>query len=61
MTDSEHDSAYSRLRLAISLVLAVVGNIGMWAVIVVLPDMQAEFGIARADASLPYAAAMIGF
>ncbi|RZW02747.1 MAG: MFS transporter [Rhodobacteraceae bacterium] len=61
MTDSEHDSAYSWLRLAISLALAVVGNIGMWAVIVVLPDMQAEFGIARADASLPYAAAMIGF
>jgi MFS family permease len=61
MGDSEHDSRYSWARLGISLALAVIGNIGMWAVIVVLPDMQADFGIDRAGASLPYVAAMIGF
>lgn len=61
MTDGEHDSRYSWMRLTISLCLAIVGNIGMWAVIVVLPDMQAEFGIDRASASLPYVAAMTGF
>ena len=61
MGDGEHDSGYSWARLGISLVLAIIGNIGMWAVIVVLPDMQADFGIDRAGASLPYVAAMLGF
>jgi MFS family permease len=59
--ESEHDSLYSWTRLGLSLALALVGNVGMWAVIVVLPDMQAEFGIDRASATLPYAAAMLGF
>lgn len=61
MTGTQHDSSYSWIRLGLSLGLAIVGNIGMWAVIVVLPDMQAEFGIDRADASLPYVATMLGF
>jgi len=58
---SQHDSAYSWVRLGIALVLALVGNIGMWAAVVVLPDMQAEFGVNRASASLPYTGSMIGF
>jgi len=33
----------------------------MWSVVVVLPAVQAEFGTARAGASLPYTLAMIGF
>jgi MFS family permease len=33
----------------------------MWSVIVALPAVQAEFGVARADASLPYTMTMIGF
>ena len=33
----------------------------MWSVVVVLPAVQGEFGIARADASLPYTMTMIGF
>jgi MFS family permease len=33
----------------------------MWAVVVALPAVQAEFGVARADASLPYTLAMLGF
>ena len=33
----------------------------MYVVAVVLPAVQAEFGVARADASLPYTAMMIGF
>ncbi|AZQ67516.1 MFS transporter [Silicimonas algicola] len=58
---SEHDSRYSWTRLAISLGLSVVGNVGMWAVIVILPALQAEFDISRAGASLPYTATMAGF
>jgi MFS family permease len=33
----------------------------MWSVVVVLPVVQAEFGVARADATLPYTMTMIGF
>ena len=33
----------------------------MYVVSVVLPAVQAEFGVARADASLPYTLLMIGF
>jgi len=33
----------------------------MWSVVVALPAVQAEFGVARAEASLPYTLTMIGF
>ena len=33
----------------------------MWSVVVALPSVQAEFGVARGDASLPYTFTMIGF
>jgi len=55
------DGPYAWLRLAISVLLGTVGGVGMWAVVVVLPAVQAEFGVDRADASLPYTATMIGF
>ena len=56
-----HDSRYSWFRLAVSLALATVGNVGMWAIVVILPAVQAEFGVDRAGASFPYAATMVGF
>ncbi len=43
------------------MAFATLGGVGMWAVIVVLPAVQAEFGVDRADASLPYTMTMIGF
>ena len=55
------DGPYAWLRLAVSVLLATIGGAGMWAVVVVLPAVQAEFGVDRADASLPYTATMIGF
>ncbi|MGO4833087.1 MFS transporter [Rhizobiaceae sp. 2RAB30] len=55
------DGPYAWTRLAISLILATIGGVGMWAVVVVLPAVQAEFGVDRADASLPYTATMVGF
>ena len=55
------DTRYSWLRLFISLLIAVIGNVGMWAIVVVLPDFQAEMGLDRANASLPYTFTMIGF
>jgi MFS family permease len=55
------DSPYSWFRLAITFAVATVGTAGMWAVIVVMPALQAEFGIDRAGASLPYVTTMMGF
>lgn len=55
------DSGYSWRRLALSLAIAIIINVGMWAAIVVLPGMQADFGLDRAQASLPYTFTMIGF
>ena len=55
------ESAYAWWRLAVSLALMTLGGVGMYGVTVVLPPIQAEFGVARGDASLPYTLTMIGF
>jgi MFS family permease len=55
------DSRQSWLRLAVSLLLSTIGGIGLWSSVVVLPYIQAEFGIDRAGASLPYTVTTIGF
>jgi len=54
------DSAYAGFRLAVSLLISAIGGVGMWSVVVALPTLQAEFGVARADASLPYTLTMVG-
>jgi MFS family permease len=54
------DSREAVIRLLVTLALMTVGASGMYVVPVVLPAVQAEFGVARADASLPYAMLMIG-
>ena len=55
------DGRIAWLRLGVSLLMGTIGSVGMWSVIVVLPAVQAEFGVARAGASLPYTFTMIGF
>ena len=55
------DSRYAFGRLMVSLALMTLGGAGMYVVVVVLPSVQAEFGVDRADASLPYTLAMLGF
>jgi MFS family permease len=55
------ESAYAWTRLAAALVLSGIGGVGMWSVIVALPAIQAEFGVARSAASLPYTVTMICF
>ncbi|NOD33694.1 MULTISPECIES: CynX/NimT family MFS transporter [unclassified Ruegeria] len=61
MSHPIHDSRYSWLRLLITLAIATVANVGMWAVIVVMPAVEVEFGAGRAEASMPYTLTMIGF
>src|SRR5262245_61883504 len=54
-------SPYAWLRLAISLVLSTIASIGMWSAVVALPAVQADFGIDRATASLPFSFAFGGY
>jgi hypothetical protein len=51
ITDSE--PAYAWVRLGISVLISTLGGISLWSVVVVLPAVQAEFGVDRAAASLP--------
>ena len=55
------ESPYAWTRLFVSLLLMTIGGSGVYTVSVALPRIQAEFGVARGDASLPYTMAMIGF
>jgi MFS family permease len=59
--DADIDGRYAWTRLAISMLIATIGGVGLWAVVLVLPAVQAEFGVDRAAASLPYTLTMIGF
>jgi MFS family permease len=58
---SATDSARAWLRLAATMLVSTVGGVGMWSVVVALPAVQSEFGIPRAEASLPFTMAMFGF
>ena len=49
------------MRLAVALALMTIGSSAMYVIAVVLPAVQKEFGVARADASLPYTLLMVGF
>lgn len=57
----EMDSAYSWARLVVSVFVGTVASVGMWAFIVVLPSVQAEFGVTRGETSLAYTLTMVGF
>ncbi len=53
------DSCTAAWRLLVTVLLVTLGNSSMYVVSVVLPAVQTEFGISRANASLPYTAMMI--
>jgi MFS family permease len=59
--ESGIETPYAWRRLVLSLLLSTIGGVGLWSAVVVLPAIQAEFGIARASASLPYTMTMVGF
>ena len=58
---SDIESTYAWTRLAVALVLGTIGSVGMWSFVVALPAVQADFAVARGEASLPFALTMIGF
>ena len=55
------ESTYAWLRLIVALTISTIAGVGMWSVMVALPTMQADFGVTRADASLPFTMVMFGF
>jgi len=61
LTAAGVESRYAWARLCAALALMTIGGSGMYAITVVLPRVQADFGVGRSDASLPYAFTMIGF
>jgi MFS family permease len=54
------DGPYAFRRMGLSLLISTIACVGMWAVIVVLPAVQSEFGVDRAAATLPYTLMMLG-
>jgi MFS family permease len=55
------DSGQAWVRLALALMIGSIGSVGMWAVVVVLPVVQAEFGATRGAVSLAFTLTMLGF
>jgi MFS family permease len=58
---AETDSRYAWARLVVTMAVSIIASAGMWAIIVIMPAVQAEFAVSRADAALPYTLNMIGF
>jgi MFS family permease len=56
LSEVDSPAAWRRLGFAVA-----VTTIGMWSMPVALPFVQADFGITRAEVSLPYTLAMTGF
>ena len=55
------DSRQAWIRLVIALVIGSIGAVGMWAVVVVIPIVQTEFGATRGAVSLAFTLMMFGF
>ena len=55
------DSRYAWGRLAASVALSTFGAVGMWGVVVIFPNLQAEFAATRAEVSFSYTVTMLGF
>ena len=55
------ETSYSWIRLVVLITLSTLGCVGLWSLAVALPAVQADFGVQRAGASLPYTLTMIGF
>ena len=57
----QYDSTRSWFRAFLLFILAVIGTVGMWSVVVFIPEIENEFKVDRGTSSLLYAATMIGF
>lgn len=55
------DRAPAFVRLVLAIIAATTVNIGLWIVVLILPDLQESFDVDRAGASIAYSSAMAGF
>jgi MFS family permease len=55
------DSGQAWVRLGLVLLIASIGGVGMWSVVVSLPVVQPEFGATRGAVSLAFTMTMMGF
>jgi MFS family permease len=55
------DSGQAWVRLVLAVLIASVGAVGMWAIVVVLPTVQAEFSASRGAVSLATTMIFMGF
>ena len=55
------DSHQAWVRLGLALLIASIGSVGMWSVVVVLPIVQAEFAATRGAVSLASTMIFMGF
>ena len=55
------DSGYAWMRLFAAMLITTVGSAGMYISMVSVPAYQAEFGISRGAAALPFTMVMLGF
>src|ERR1700730_8258612 len=55
------DSGQAWIRLALAVLIASIGAVGMWSVVVVLPVVQAEFATTRGAISLATTMIFLGF
>jgi len=55
------DSGQAWVRLFVVLLIASIGAVGMWSVVVVMPTVQAEFGASRGAVSLATTMIFMGF
>jgi MFS family permease len=49
------------VRLVIALLIGSIGGVGMWAIVVMIPAVQAEFAATRGAVSLAFTLMMFGF
>src|SRR4051794_34550715 len=55
------DSRQAWMRLVIALLIGSIGGVGMWAIVVMIPAVQAEFSATRGAVSLAFTLMMFGF
>src|SRR5215204_7641968 len=55
------DSRQAWMRLVVAVLIASVGAVGMWSVVVVMPVVQQEFAATRGAVSLSATAIFFGF
>src|SRR5688572_6783198 len=55
------DSRFAAWRLLVAVLIMTLGASGMYVIPVALPTVQADFGVARGQAALPFSLLMLGF